>query len=164
VAIIDLGAGSTKLYLVHKGVVGKTHSVLMSGVELTNAISKTAGIDFRQAEERKRQDGLFARPDDTGVQKALTTVLERGLRELHKVMARYETDEGVQVSKVVLSGSGALLNGLSPYVSEMLSRPVTIADPFAKVAYPAFLEDTLKEAGPSFAVAVGTALRGLASE
>ncbi len=164
VAIIDIGAGSTKLYLVHKGVVGKTHSVLMSGVELTNAVAKATNLDFRQAEEKKRRDGLLAHPDDLGAQKALIAVLERGLRELHKVMARYEEDEGVQVSKIVLSGSGALLNGLPAYVSEMLARPVTIADPFAKVAYPAFLEDTLKDAGPAFAVAVGAALRGLASE
>ncbi len=136
----------------------------MSGVELTNAVAKATNLDFRQAEEKKRRDGLLAHPDDLGAQKALIAVLERGLRELHKVMARYEEDEGVQVSKIVLSGSGALLNGLPAYVSEMLARPVTIADPFAKVAYPAFLEDTLKDAGPAFAVAVGAALRGLASE
>jgi Tfp pilus assembly PilM family ATPase len=37
--------------------------------------------------------------------------------------------------------------------------PVVVADPFSKVAYPAFLEDTLKEAGPSFAVAIGVALK-----
>jgi Tfp pilus assembly PilM family ATPase len=136
----------------------------MSGVELTNAIVKACAVDFRQAEEQKRRDGLLANPNEVTAQKALTAVLERGLRELHKVMARYEEEEGVSVSKIVLTGSGALLYGLPAYIGEMLARPVVIADPFAKVAYPAFLEDTLKEAGPAFAVAVGTALRGLASE
>ena len=39
------------------------------------------------------------------------------------------------------------------------NRSRAVAAPFNKVAYPAFLEDALKEAGPSFAVAVGAALR-----
>jgi Tfp pilus assembly PilM family ATPase len=59
----------------------------------------------------------------------------------------------------VLSGSGALLVGLSAYIQDMISRPVVLADPFSKVGYPAFLEDTLKQAGPSFAVALGVGLR-----
>ena len=41
----------------------------------------------------------------------------------------------------------------------MLSREVALADPFAKVAYPAFMEDILKQVGPSFTVAIGVALR-----
>jgi len=39
--------------------------------------------------------------------------------------------------------------------------PVVMADPFSKVEFPAFLENVLKEAGPSFAVAIGLALRRL---
>lgn len=159
VAIVDLGAGSTKLYLVRKGVVGKAHTVLMNGVDLTNALSKALGVDFTKAEEIKRTVGLVG--GEPQVARVLLPVLERGFREMHRALSRYEEEEGVAVEKVILSGSGALLQGLPGYVSEMLARPVVIADPFAKVAYPAFLEDTLREAGPSFAVAVGTALRAL---
>lgn len=161
VAIIDFGAGSTKLYITRKGVVGKTHSVLMSGVELTNAIMQAMSVEFAKAEEMKRTSGLFGIPDDPRMQKALISVLERGMHEMQKVIARYEEEEDTKVEKVILSGSGALLNGLPAYTQDMLGRPVTIANPFSKVAYPAFLEDTLKEAGPSFAVAVGAALRAL---
>lgn len=32
VALIDFGASATKMYIVHKGIINKTHSVLMSGV------------------------------------------------------------------------------------------------------------------------------------
>jgi type IV pilus assembly protein PilM len=161
VAIIDFGSGSTKLYLVHNGVIGKAHSVQMNGLDLTNAIVKTQNIEFRAAEELKRARGLGVVTDNPPLEKAFVEILERGFREMHTVIKRYEEEEEISVERVLLSGGGALLSGLVPYTSDMLSLPVELADPFAKVAYPAFLEDTLKEAGPSFAVAVGAALRGL---
>lgn len=159
ISIIDCGASSTKLYIIKKGVIQKTHSVLMSGTEITRSLSTTLKISFDDAEEQKRMFGIQGNPDDPGVQKAVLSVLERGLRELHTVLVRYEEENNIKIKKIVTSGSGALLKGFTQYVGDMFSAPVALADPFAKVAYPAFLEDTLKEAGPSFAVAVGVALR-----
>jgi type IV pilus assembly protein PilM len=164
IAIIDFGAGSTKFYIVHKGIIGKTHSVQMNGVDLTKAIATVQHVDFHTAEDMKRTQGLGAVAENPELEKAFVQILERGFREIHTVLKRYEEEEGVQVTKVFLSGGGALLAGLVPYTSDMLSLPVSLADPFSKVAYPAFLEDTLKEAGPSFAVAVGAALRGLSGK
>lgn len=158
VAILDCGATSTRLYIVKRGVVVKTHSVLLSGVELTKALSEGIGVEFSKAEELKREVGLGGRENDPRIQKTLVQTLERGLREIHTVVKRYEEKESINLEKVVLSGSSSLLYGMQTFVQDMFSRPVTSADPFSKVAYPAFLEDTLKEAGPSFAVAVGVAL------
>ncbi len=159
VAIIDCGAGATRLYIVRNGSVGKTHSVLLSGVTLTQALSETLGVEFREAEVIKRTVGLLGKENDSRIQKTLGTGLERGLREMHTVIKRYEESERSTVDTVILSGSGALLQGLPQYIQDMFSKPVRIADPFSKVAYPVFLEDTLKVAGPSFSVAVGVALR-----
>lgn len=160
VAVIDFGASATKVYVINKGVVGKTHSVLMNGVELTNAIMQVRGVDFRTAEEQKRSEGLTIVAGDSALEKAFTQILERGFREIHTVLKRYEEEEGIAVEKVILCGGGAQLRGLVPYTQDMLSCPTELTNPFAKVAYPAFLEDTLKDAGPVFTVAVGAALRG----
>lgn len=161
VAIVDVGAGSTKLSIIHNGTIRKLHSVLMNGTDLTTAISRIKKIDFKTAEEQKRAKGLAIVVDEPELEKAFTTSLERGLREIHAVIQKHEVSEGVTIEKVILSGGGSLLKGFLPYVQDTLSHPVVLADPFSKVAYPAFLEDTLREAGPSFAVAVGAALRGL---
>jgi Tfp pilus assembly PilM family ATPase len=146
------------MYIVRKGTVGKTHSVLLSGSELTQAVSGVLGIEFRDAEELKRSVGLRGKEEDPRIQKTMIALVERGFRELHTVMKRYEEDESVAIEKIVLAGSGALLLGLPEYIHDMFSRPVTLADPFSKVAYPAFLEDTLRQAGPSFSIALGVAL------
>ncbi len=163
VAVIDLGASATKVYIVNKGVIGKTHSVPMNGVELTTTIMQVRAVDFRTAEEQKRTEGLTVVSGNSALEKAFTQILERGFREIHTVLKRYEEEEGNAVQKVVLSGGGAQLRGILPYIQDMLSCPTVLADPFAKVAYPAFLEDTLRDAGPSFTVAVGAALRGFST-
>ncbi len=159
VAILDCGASSTRLYIVRNGMVGKTHSVLLSGVELTQSLEKELGVEFKKAEQTKRTHGIVGDVEDPRIQKTLISSLERGLRELHTVITRYEEAEKIHVEKIILSGSGAMLKGLVPYIQDMFSRPTSLADPFAKVAYPAFLEDALKATGPSLAVATGVALR-----
>lgn len=160
VAVLDVGASSTRLYIVEKGFVQETHSVLMSGSDMTSAIARDLGVSFSQAEEMKRLYGLIpSEGADPRIEKALTRAMSRGLRELHMVMTQYEKDHAVLLEKVIVSGGGSLLIGLDAYLKEALQHPITFADPFSKVAYPAFLEDTLKQAGPSFAVSVGISLR-----
>lgn len=159
IVVLDFGASSTRAYIVKKGVVVKTHSVPLSSVELTHALETALHTDFKNAEELKRSVGLTGASESSGIQKVLTKTLERGLREIHTVVSRTETEQGMHIESVVLSGSGALLPGLEAFVEDMFSRPVELANPFSKVTFPAFLEDTLKNVGPSFTVAVGAALR-----
>lgn len=161
VAIIDLGAGSTKLFIVHKGGVGTTYSIPLSGSELTRNIAKTLNIEFKVAEERKRAALMSGVTTDDPIYKVLISAFDRGFRELYRVMQRFSEEEEKTIGKIILTGGGALLSGLQTYVQDLSSIRTEIADPFSKVAYPAFLEDTLREAGPSFSVAIGAALRGL---
>ena len=164
VAVLDFGASSTRMYIVEKGVVMKTHSTLLSSLEITKALEETLKMEFKDAEELKRTVGLLGSKGDPRIQKTTAQALERGLRELHTVLKRYEEADGIQVQKVILTGSGSLLLGLASYLSDMVSRPVVIADPFSKLAYPAFLEDVLTEAGPTFSVAIGVALLAFENE
>lgn len=164
VAILDFGASSTRMCIVQRGVVVKTHSITLSGVELSSALAKALSIEFKDAEELKREVGIHGKESEPRIQKTLIATLERGLREIHTVIKRYEESEQITVQKVVLCGSGALLKGLDVYIQDMFSRPVVLAKPFAKVAYPAFLEDTLTYSGPVFAGVVGVAIRAIQKE
>lgn len=159
VAILDFGASSTRMCIVKKGVVVKTHSILLSGIEISTALSKELAIEFKNAEELKRGVGIHGTESDSRIQKTIISTLERGLREIHTVIKRYEESENSTVQKMVLCGSGALLKGLDVYIQDMFSRPTSLANPFTKIAYPVFLEDTLTHSGPTFAGAVGVALR-----
>ena len=164
VALLDLGAATTKLYIVADGIVQKTHSMTVGSQDMTLSLSQALQLSVADAEELKRQVGLTDAGNDPRIKQSLNFTLERILSELHRVLAAYETSSGTKVSKVVLAGGGVLLQGPLEYATAYFERTVTVADPFSKVEYPAFLEDTLKEAGPSFAVAIGVALRRLNEE
>lgn len=161
--IIDIGAGSTKVYVVQNGVIGKSHSIQLSGMGLTDALAKGLNVDFRTAEERKRFEGLSIVSENPELEKSFMSQLNRGFREVHSVLRHVEEESSSKIEKVILTGGGALLKGLPMFVTDALSRPAEIGRPFSKVSYPAFLEDTLIEAGPSFAVSLGVALRGVMS-
>jgi len=159
VAVIDLGTSSTRMSIMKRGIVTKTHSIVLSGADLTKALADKLKIGFEEAEAMKHEFGMIQSTENEQVRKILTHGLERGIRELHTVISRYEKEDASTVAKVFITGGGASLLGLQTYMHDVFSKPVVFAEPFSKVAYPAFLEDTLKEIGPTFSVAIGIALR-----
>lgn len=161
VMVVDLGASSTKMYIVDRGILHETHRMPIGGQDLTNVLASTLKIQITEAEEAKRQFGLLSNEYDVRISDAMRGSVERVVAEARRVLDRYEKDYGVPVQKVILAGGGALLRGLQGEFEKVFERDTLIANPFTKVEYPAFLEETLKEAGPSFAVALGIALRRL---
>ena len=91
----------------------------------------------------------------------LSPLIDLMLSEIGKISQNFYQAEGKEIEKVILAGGSALLPGLKEYSSDRLKKPVEIADPFAEIFYPPVLSQTLKEIGPSYAIAVGMALRGL---
>lgn len=65
------------------------------------------------------------------------------------------------VSKVILTGGGALLKGVMDMAVKNLGVEVSLADPFSKTEYPFFLQESIKQISPVFAVAAGLAMREL---
>lgn len=161
VILLDLGAATTKLYVVAGGIVQRTHSMTVGSQDMTLGLSQALELSVADAEELKRQVGLSEAGNDPRITRSLNFTLGRILSESQRVMQAYETNTGAKISKIILTGGGVLLKGLPAYAAAYFKREVTLADPFSKVEYPAFLEDTLKDAGPSFAVAIGVALRKL---
>lgn len=159
--VVDIGATTTKLYTVSDGVVQATHSISVGGHDMTTVLSKSLEIPIVEAEEIKRQVGLLAK-DNPRIERAFSFPLERITVETRRFLDAYERLPGASpIAYVILSGGGSALKGIDAYMHEITGRTIVRANPFAKVAYPAFLEQTLKDIGPSFAVAVGVALRRL---
>jgi type IV pilus assembly protein PilM len=125
------------------------------------ALSKSLGVSHEKAIELKHMHGLSPDAHEPQVQETIRLVLDGILAEAGRVMRTYQTRFQENVGQVVLSGGGAGLKGLAEAATETLETPVTVADPFAKVAFPAFLEGVLRQAGPEFAVSIGVALRKL---
>ena len=162
VMIMDMGAASTKLYVIERGVIRSSHTINRGSQDITLTISKSLGLSMERAEVIKRQMGV------TGENKNLTDVviltLDYIFAEVNNVLLSFEKKYNKTISKVILVGGGAILKGLADLAKNNFKTDVVLADPFSKVNAPTFLENILKETGPEFAVAIGLALRKLAEE
>ncbi|MFC1756932.1 type IV pilus assembly protein PilM [Patescibacteria group bacterium] len=161
VLVLDLGASTTKMSIVEKGLLGSSHTIDKGAQAITDAISKSLGISFERAEEMKHKIGLSPNPEHRELVKVAEPILDFIFAEAKQFAHSYSRKYGSSVGQVILSGGGALLNGITDVAVKNLGVEVVVADSFSKLDYPPFLQGVLKEIGPTFSTAIGLALRGL---
>jgi type IV pilus assembly protein PilM len=160
-AILDIGAGKSKFYIVEYGIVRDSHIINRGSQDLTRALSQSEDISFIEAEKIKRDVGLLKSLTDKSTGKSPSLNLDLIFSEANRAIHAYQKKYNKNISKVILTGGGVVINGMMDYAVKNLETEVIIADPFDKVETPAFLADVLKDVGPEFAVALGLTLRGL---
>jgi len=156
--IIDFGALTCKSYIVKDGMIRKLHRVFSGGVKLTQLLAQQTNVSFEIAENAKRHNGAAGITADQ-VKAATEEVFTRALQEFKRVLVQFETDHSILVGDIVVTGSSVANPHLLGLTTTILDRKPTVANPFEKIAYPAFMEDTLKDIAPTFGVALGAALR-----
>ncbi len=169
VAVVDMGAATTKFYVVERGLIHESHIINHGAQDLTLAASRALGLTVVQAEERKRKYGLPnllpPTPGSNIAADALKNSLELSLApllsEVSRTVSAYEQRTNQTLDALVMTGGGATLKGFMEFAQSKIQAQLRLADPFGKTQAPAFLEAILKEAGPEFSVAVGLALRRL---
>ncbi|MAG12329.1 hypothetical protein CL630_00770 [bacterium] len=160
--ILDMGSSTTNVSVVESGVVYRSHVVNRGSQDITVALSKSLSISILKAEEMKRMHGLVGKEGEgSKVNETARLIMEGVLTKVNRVLLDYEKKENEAVSQIILSGGGALLKGVTELAAQNLDTEVVYGNPFEKVETPAFLEDVLKNIGPSFSVALGVALRRL---
>lgn len=158
VLIMDIGAASTKIYVVERGIVKASHTINRGAQDITKTISQSLGIPVEKAEVAKREYGLTG---DKQLADVTRLTLDYIFAEANRALLAYEKKYNRAVGKVYLVGGGSALKGLSEVAKDSFRTDVVAGDPFGKLATPAFLTQSLKETGPEFAVAIGLALRKL---
>lgn len=161
VLLMDFGASKTKLSIVEFGTVKSFHTVNRGGADISDSISKSLSIPFAKAEELKKEYGLFENPVEKDLSEIIKLHVDYIISETNDVLLGYEKKYGRTISKVVLTGGGALLKGLKETAGNSFKADVEVGHPFSKIGAPAFLDKVLEATGPEFAVALGLALRKL---
>jgi len=159
ICIIDIGAQSTTINIIDNSILKKSHSFDVSGGELTQLVAKSLNIDFDAAEKLKREIGLEEGSQD--IKRILLPLVDYIVSETEKILRAFVQQGGREPEKIILAGGSAQLPGLKKYFLETFKKEIEIADPFIDIFYPPVLEETLKQMGASYAIAVGIALRGL---
>ncbi len=157
-ALIEIGAQSTTVSIIEGEELKTTHSFDVSGNELTQTLSRSLEIGYEEAEVLKKIKGIKS---EGSVKEVLMPLIDLILTETKRVLVNFVKEEERKVEKLILAGGTALLPGLKEYFSKQLGKEIILANPFKEFFYPAILEETLKEIGPTFAIATGIAKRAL---
>lgn len=160
--LVDMGAASTKLYIVERGIMRSSHIINKGAQDITANIARLKNINFEDAEVMKRAVGLSFSQIPESIDEAVNLACEFIFSEISRVLYSYQSQNKVSLEKIILVGGGAALKGFEKLATESLKAQVVLGDPFSKVEAPAFLEEILRQTGPEFAVSVGAALRKLA--
>ncbi len=165
IGLIDIGAQTTTCNVVDSGVLKISHSFDTSGDDLTERIIRGLDVEEDVAEGLKREYGVSpslpqVSPESKDVREILLPIVDVILRESEKIFNNFALKEGKNVDKIIIAGGGALLPGLLLYFQNHFKTEVEMARPFSRVVYPRILGETLREIGPTYAVALGMALKG----
>lgn len=159
IGLIEIGGQSTSCSIVDKKTIKLSHSFDIAGNNLTEQLSKSLNLEYQEAENLKKVQGILNSAQNT--KKILTPLLDLILVEVDKVARSFYQHEGKEIETYILAGDSALLPGLKQYFSKSLGKEVNIAQPFVDMVYPPVLEEIVKEVGPGFSVAAGMALKEL---
>ncbi len=159
--IVEIGANSTDLVIVKESIPVISRSLEVCSRTITNILAKNMGTSFAKAEQFKLDLSLTL--SGTGKTVELPPVIVAAVtpisNEIEYMLDFFDVNYKSKVDKIILSGGGAMMFGLSDYLSKKLNLPVFAGDPWARVDYPAELKGIISEVGPRLAVAVGLAMR-----
>ena len=162
ILLVNMGATLTNLNVISSGVPTFTRDIALGGDHFTKEIQKRVGVTFERAERLKIGEKNLNDAQDLIVKDILKTAKKSLTNEILQAINFYHsTFEGKGISKIVLSGGTALMNGLSQYIEETLNIPTSIMNVFEHLGIneKKVDMDLLKTSAPVFGVAFGLALR-----
>ena len=156
-AIIDIGAQTTRVIVMHDDQQIYSREQQLGGYQLTQDISRQFGMPIEEAEVAKKSGGL---PDNYGPD-VLQPFNEKVVLEITRALQFFYTSTQFnKVDHVIISGGCATLDGLEEMVSQRTQVHTIVANPFANMALSSKIKPRqLTIDAPALMVACGLALR-----
>lgn len=160
VMIVQLGSTTTNIFVVDKSVPVINRSIAVGGINITQAIASNLNMSLAQAEQFKYDLMHNGQENEDGkLPPMIIESLAPVVNEIKYILEVFGSKDNRRVEKIILTGGGALLPGLTNYLSEAFNLNVIVGDPWFRVAYPFELKPILDKIGPRLAVAIGLAMR-----
>jgi type IV pilus assembly protein PilM len=160
-ALVNIGSGVMNINILKNGGFTFTRDISIGGNKYSETIQRELNISFEEAEKLKKGEEV-----EGANMEALAGVIESVNGEIAGEIQRTfdyfkNTSNQEQIDRIYLSGGGAKLKNLVPYLNEKLTLPVEIVNPFKNIEInpKLFSPDYIQEVGPMTAVAMGLAMR-----
>lgn len=133
--IVDLGSQRTSFIMVVNGITCFTSSIPFSSDGINDSITKVLGIDVREAEKVKLTQGIEVADVSNPIFKAVQYLLENLAGEIEKTLDFYgETFKEKQaIEKIILSGGGSNIKGLTTFLEKRLNKKVEMGNPWINI-------------------------------
>jgi Tfp pilus assembly PilM family ATPase len=126
--ILDLGHVRTNLFVGQEGARMFARTITRGGHHLTEAIATALGIDRERAERIIRTDARLLTPGRPGPDSVVATKIDAALRvalmplvrDLRQTLASVRAMGNMEISQLQLTGGGARLVGLLPFLEQEL--------------------------------------------
>jgi type IV pilus assembly protein PilM len=159
-AIVDIGASSLKISIVHNGVPVFTKDSSIGGKNLTAEIQKNLNLSYFDAETLKISGQGGAMPQEVG--ELIHIMCENFSTEIKRAVDFYNaSSSGAPVAYILLTGGSSRLPNLPRIIEERVGLPTQIMNPFNAITYDptVFTADYLNSIAPIAAIPIGLALR-----
>jgi type IV pilus assembly protein PilM len=160
VAIVDIGASSTKFVVVQAGIPVFTKDSSLGGKTLTQEIQKHLSLSFVDAETLKVGAQAGGMPQE--VSELMSVMSENLATEIKRTLDFYNaSSSGAPVSYILLAGGSSKIPGLSKAIEDSTGLPTQALNPFNSITYdPAvFSQEYVAGISAAASVAIGLALR-----
>lgn len=158
IGVVDFGATSTTFSIIKNNKIIYTRDQAFGGRQLTEEIMRHYGLSYEEAGRAKKQGGL----PESYESELLTPFIDDMAQQLSRSMQFYltSTNASEELSRIIICGGCATIEGAAERISERLDTPTQIGDPISGLASAARARAQLRENdGPSLVVACGLALR-----
>ena len=157
VAMVDVGATTTTLNILHDRQRVYTREQPFGGRQLTEEIQHHYGLSYEEAGQAKRHGGL----PDNYASEVLEPFKEAMAQEVGRALQIFFSSSTYNnVDYIVLTGGSAMLEGMDGSMSRLLGIPTMIANPFRNMLIASRVNnEALARDTTSLMLACGLALR-----
>lgn len=159
--LIDMGSRDTTISVVDGGYVRISHSIETSGEDLTRALAKSLNINWRRAEELKKEQGLTIMDSNSQIGGVLNPLLDVIGNAVKNIIDLYFRKTNKKPEKIVIYGGASKMPGFPEYLKNSIGLDIVTGNPFGKIMYNEKLKPIIEKTGHEFTIAVGLALKAL---
>lgn len=161
VAILDIGATTTHMNVMHNNRSIYTRDHTFGGRQLTEEIQRRYGLSFEEAGLAKKVGGLPDNYQTDILQPFLEAMCQETMRALQFF---YSSTPHNSVDQILLAGGCAQIANADELIANRVGVPTTIANPFASMSVASRIKpQQLSADASSLMVACGLAMRSFDS-
>ncbi|THB77878.1 MAG: type IV pilus assembly protein PilM [Desulfobulbaceae bacterium] len=161
VALVDIGASKMNINIISGGMSVVARDIVVGSRQLTEQIQSQFDLEFEEAEALKLGHA-DAGDRQAEIEEIFSTVCTQWVLEIKKAIDLYHSNfPDAPLAKLVLSGGGSKVAGLTDFLGQETKLHVELFNPFQNMQSSDKKVDRnyLDSVGPEMAIASGIAIR-----